>query len=68
MIVLLYPNHVTIAVKLKKAVGKPILYNGEEYTEAEPTPQKQDLPLGKMVPALRGTKYQVVYAYDPVRH
>jgi hypothetical protein len=68
MIVLLYLSHVTIAIKLKKTVGKPILYNGQEYTEAEPTPQKEDLPLGRMLPSLKGTSFQVVYAYDPEKH
>ncbi len=68
MIVLAYPNHITIAVKLKKPVGKAILYNGEKYTEAEPTPQREDLPLGKMLPSLRGTAFQVVYAYNPAQH
>jgi hypothetical protein len=67
MIVLAYPNHITIAVKLKKVVGKPILYNGEKYTKAEPTPQKEDLPLGKMQPSLSGTKFQVVYVYNPAQ-
>ena len=68
MIVLSYPNHITIAVKLKKTVGKAILYNGEKYTEAEPTPQKEDLPLGRMLRSLKGVNFQVVYAYHPEGH
>ncbi len=67
MIVLSYPNHISIAIKLKKPVGKPIIYNGEKYTEAEPTPQMEDLPLGKMIPSLRNTNFQVVYVYNPTQ-
>jgi hypothetical protein len=65
MIVLSYPKHITIAVKLKKPVGKPVLYNGEKYTVAEPTPQREDIALGKMLPELKGSAFEVVYVYNP---
>ncbi len=65
MIVLAYPRHITIAVRLNKPVGKPVWYNGEAYTIAEPTPQGDDLALGKMLPALAGLTYEVVYSYRP---
>jgi len=67
MIVLSYPTHITIAVKLKKPVGKPIIYKGEKYTVAEPTPQKEDLELGKILPALKNTAYEIVYVYQPAQ-
>jgi hypothetical protein len=65
MIVLSYPKHISIAVKLNKPVGKPILYNGEKYTIAEPTSQGEDLALGKMLPSLKNTPFEVVYVYEP---
>lgn len=65
MIVLSYPKHITVAVKLDKAVGTPILYNGEQYTICEPTPQKQDLLIGQVLPSLKKTPFEVVYAYRP---
>jgi hypothetical protein len=67
MIVLAYPEHVTIAVKFDKPVGTPIIYNGMKYTVCEPTPQKKDLAVGQLVPALRKESYEVVYAYTPAR-
>lgn len=66
MIVLSYPKHVTIAVKLDKPVGMPILYNGDQYTICEPTPQKQDVLIGQTLPALRKVPYEIVYAYAPL--
>ena len=66
MIVLSYPKHVTVAVKLDKPVGTPILYNGDEYTICEPTPQKQDLLIGQILPTLRKVPYEIVYAYAPL--
>ena len=65
MIVLAYPKHLTIAVKFDKPIGKPILYNGMEYSVCEPTPQKKDLQIGQLSPLLRNSSYEVAYAYTP---
>jgi hypothetical protein len=51
-----------------KPVGKPIIYNGEKYSVCEPTPQKQDLAVGQLLPNLRKETYEVVYAYTPAHH
>jgi len=68
MIVLAYPEHVTIAVKFNKPVGKPIIYNGLKYSVCEPTPQKQDLAIGQLSPRFFKEVYEVVYAYTPSVH
>ncbi len=65
IIVLAYPEHVTIAVKFAKPVGTPIIYNGMKYSVCEPTPQKQDLAVGQLLPKLKKEYYEVVYAYTP---
>lgn len=67
MIVLAYPEHVTIAVKFAKSVGKPIIYNGLKYSVCEPTPQKEDLAVGQLSSTLYKQPYEVVYAYTPSR-
>ena len=65
MIVLAYPQHVTIAVKLDKSIGKPVMYNGIQYTVCDPTPQKQDLAIGQLPSLLDRQEYEVVYSYSP---
>ncbi len=65
MIVLAYPRHITIAVKFDKPVGHAIVYNGKKYSVCEPTPQKIDLQVGEMIPGLKRSAYEVVYAYNP---
>lgn len=65
MLVLAYPTHVTVAVKLDKAPGKPILYNGDKYYICEPTPQSQDLSIGKVSKELQSETYEIAYAYHP---
>ena len=49
MIALLYPTHITMAVQFDTPVGgDPIVYKGKTYSICEPTPQKEDLGIGKM--------------------
>lgn len=65
MIVLAFPEHITIAVKFDKPVGKPIIYQGSQYSVCEPTPQKEDLNVGELSRELKKASYEVVYAYQP---
>ncbi|WP_288882250.1 hypothetical protein [Pedobacter panaciterrae] len=66
MIALLYPTHITMAVQFDTPVGgDPIVYKGKTYSICEPTPQKEDLGIGKMSAELKKIPYQVVYAYEP---
>lgn len=65
MIVLLYPTHVTIAVKFDKPEGQSIMYKDKEYSVCEPTPQAEDLQIGQLAPKLRDLPYEVAYEYNP---
>ena len=65
MIVLSYPQHVTVAVEFDKPIGNTITYNDKKYSVCEPTPQRKDLPVGKLLPTLKNEPYQVVYEYTP---
>jgi hypothetical protein len=65
MLVLTFPAHVTVAVKLDKAPGTPIMYNGDKYYICEPTPQSQDLSIGRISKELQSENFEVAYAYHP---
>lgn len=65
MVILAFPQHVTVAVKLEKPVGRQIIYKGVSYSVCEPTPQMDDLPIGALPPDLKRADYQVAYAYMP---
>ena len=65
MLVLTYPDHVTVAVQLEKPYGKTVEYNGVKYTLCEPSPQRVDLRLGQTLPEISKKAYQVAYAYQP---
>lgn len=68
MLVLVFPEHVTIAVQFDTPLGRPILYKGKNYYVCEPTPQKKDLRLGELLPQLARQNYEVAYAYQPGSH
>ncbi|AOM80966.1 hypothetical protein BFS30_22930 [Pedobacter steynii] len=65
MIALLYPTHITMAVQFDKPIGDAIVYKGKLYSVCEPTPQKEDLPIGVISAKLKNIPYQIVYQYDP---
>jgi hypothetical protein len=66
MIAIMYPTHITMAVKLRKPVGKSvIIYNGEKYSICDPTAQTAELKMGEIPEAYSKTNYQVVYEYNP---
>ncbi len=65
MILLVYPDHVTTAIRFEKPIGQTILYKGERYSVCEPTPQKNDLLVGQLLPALRNSAYEIGYVYRP---
>jgi len=65
MIVLAYPKHVTVAIQLPKANGKPILYNGQKYYVCEPTPQREDLKIGQISSEILHEHFEIAYSYQP---
>lgn len=67
MIIMEYPNHVSVAVKFDKAYGKTVKYNGVEYSVCEPTPQKEDLVIGQLLPGLQNASFTVPFAYTPTK-
>lgn len=67
MVALLYPTHLTMAVQFDKPVGEFIVYNGKKYSFCEPTPQKENLRIGQVSSSLKNIKFEVVYAYEPLK-
>ncbi|MFT4062503.1 MAG: hypothetical protein QM642_09125 [Edaphocola sp.] len=64
MIVLAYPEHVTIAVRFHNGPAN-IIYKNKAYTVCEPTPQAKDLSMGEISDKLKQQPFEVAYAYEP---
>jgi hypothetical protein len=65
MLVILYPNHVVLAVSLKKNKGTTLQYKNVTFTFCEPTPQAINLPLGQLMPAYTNKPYKIAFEYFP---
>jgi len=65
MIVLSYPQHVTVAIQFDSPQGNPIVYKGNQYWVCEPTPQLKNLKIGQGIPSLKKEAFEVVYEYQP---
>lgn len=65
MIVLSYPQHVTVAIQFDTPQGNPIVYKGNQYWVCEPTPQLKNLKIGQCIPSLKKEAFEVVYEYQP---
>ena len=68
MIAILYPTHITMAVKFDKPVGKPVVYNGNKYSICDPTEQVEELKIGEEASKYKNASYQVVYEYNPAKN
>jgi hypothetical protein len=66
MIALLYPSHITMAVKFDKSnLKNGIEYKGDDYYVCESTPQKKNLKIGELDSKLNHLNYEIVYHYKP---
>ncbi len=67
MIAVLYPTHISMAVKLDKPIGTTIEYLGEKYSFCDPTPQLEEAGLGEVGSKYKDLKYEIVYSYHPTK-
>jgi hypothetical protein len=65
MVVLSYEDHVTVAVDMGGHHGYSIPYNGKDYTICEPTPQRVNLPPGRIIQGIHDRPSEISYAYEP---
>jgi len=67
MVVLSYPNHINVGIAMDNPIGKGVAYNGRVYTICEPTPQSNDLSIGKTLGSMKSLKYEIAFDYDPFK-
>lgn len=65
MVVVSYEDHVTVAVDMGEHRGHTIEYNGKAYTICEPTPQRVNLPPGRIIHGIHDRPSEISYAYEP---
>lgn len=65
MVVLSYPSHVNVAVRLNNQPGDKVMYNNAAYTICEVTPQVRELRIGQQIKSISKQAPEIVYSYNP---
>ena len=63
MIIVSYPDHLTIGIKLDINEGKPLYYKGEKYTICDPTGPSNSSDIGIYPKGYERKAYKVIGAY-----
>jgi hypothetical protein len=63
MIILAFPDHLTIGVALPDYDGDPIVYQGKNYYVCDPTGPANSVEIGRIPEEFVGQKYQVIGSY-----
>lgn len=63
MIILAFPDHLTVGVALPNYEGDPIIYQGKNYYVCDPTGPSNSSEIGRIPEEFIGQKYQVIGAY-----
>lgn len=60
MLVIAYPDHLTIAVSLSEAIGPPIVYNGLHYYICDPTGPSNSKEIGRAPRGYEGKSFEIL--------
>lgn len=63
MLVITYPDHVSIGVATSKTIGKALRYRGKKYTICDPTGPSNSCSLGVYPPGYERKKFQVIATF-----
>ncbi len=63
MIMVAYPDHLTIAVALSQPVGKPIRYNGKKYYICDPTGPSNSTEIGLVPKNYQSKSFEILASY-----
>lgn len=63
MIIVAFPDHLTIAVALQEAVGDPILFNGKRYYICDPTGPAGSVEIGDYPEDLKGQPFEILGSF-----
>lgn len=63
MIVIAYPDHLSIGVYLPHILGETIYYKGKKYLYCDPTGPDNSLKIGQIPKELRSAPYEIIHAF-----
>jgi len=63
MILIAYPDHLSVGVYLPHVLGETIYYQGKKYLYCDPTGPDNSLEIGQIPKDLRGSPYEIIHAF-----
>lgn len=63
MIMIAYPDHLTIGVALSQPIGNPIRYNGKKYYICDPTGPSNSTEIGRVPKNYLSQSFEILAAY-----
>ena len=63
MILIAYPDHLSVGVYLPQVLGETIYYQGKSYLYCDPTGPDNSLEIGQIPKDLRDTPYEIIHAF-----
>lgn len=63
MILIAYPDHLSVGIHLPQVLGETIYYQGRNYLYCDPTGPDNSLMIGQIPPDLRNSPYEVIHSF-----
>lgn len=63
MILIAYPDHLSVGVYLPQVLGETIYYQGKKYLYCDPTGPDNSLEIGQIPKDLRNIPYEIIHAF-----
>lgn len=61
MVLIAYPDHLTVAVHLPESEGETIYYQGKRYLFCDPTGPANSIEIGRIPKELKGIPYEIIH-------
>lgn len=63
MVLIAYPDHLSVGVYLPQVRGETIYYQGKKYLYCDPTGPDNSLEIGRIPADLKGVPYEIIHSY-----
>ena len=64
MVLVAYPDHMTVAVHIPNTKGEAIYYRGKPYLVCDPTGPNNSSAIGKIPKELKGVPYEIIHHFS----
>ena len=63
MVLIAYPDHLSVGIYLPQVRGETIYYQGKQYLYCDPTGPDNSLEIGRIPADLKGVPYEIIHSF-----